>query len=232
MRALRPERPLRVQRDDSGARLAERRGQRMQHFSGRAPSGNARPPRRQTSNHEAPVGRQEGLRRPLQLLAIMGSVIRDPDPWSPDHGHNSGDGPVSPQDEADLTSHPRPITKKVDLLLFTQTIGGTESGLIAKQIRGEIASLNDKVAVVEKSFVLDTDDPPDTASTRRRPSSSCPTAPTRASASTARTPATSSSRWSRPCCSPAPAARARARDPGLARGVDKPMHIQVFSTPT
>jgi len=65
---------------------------------------------------------------------------------------------LSDQDRQTITAHLAPIAKKVDLLLFTQTIGGTESGLIAKQVAGELASLNDNVTVVEKSFVLDTDD--------------------------------------------------------------------------
>lgn len=65
---------------------------------------------------------------------------------------------LSAQDRQTLTAHLAPITKKVDLLLFTQTIGGSESGLVAKQVLDEVASLNDKIAVVEKNFVLDTED--------------------------------------------------------------------------
>ncbi len=65
---------------------------------------------------------------------------------------------LSDQDRQTITKHLEPIAKKVDLLLFTQTIGGSESGLIAKQVADEVASLHDKVAVVEKSFVLDTED--------------------------------------------------------------------------
>jgi alkyl hydroperoxide reductase subunit AhpF len=65
---------------------------------------------------------------------------------------------LSAQDRQSLTTHLSPLTKKVDLLLFTQTFGGTESGLVAKQVVDEVASLNDKIAVVEKNFVLDTDD--------------------------------------------------------------------------
>ncbi|MEO8678576.1 MAG: hypothetical protein ABI665_05990 [Vicinamibacterales bacterium] len=67
-------------------------------------------------------------------------------------------GLLSPQDEAVLKTHLSQITKPVTLLLFTQTIGGSESGPVAKQILGEMASLNDKITVVEKSFVLDTED--------------------------------------------------------------------------
>ncbi|MEZ5421029.1 MAG: hypothetical protein R2708_27330 [Vicinamibacterales bacterium] len=65
---------------------------------------------------------------------------------------------LSPQDRQTLTAHLAPISKPVDLLLFTQTIGGTESGLIARQVVDEVASLHDKITVVEKNFVLDTDD--------------------------------------------------------------------------
>lgn len=65
---------------------------------------------------------------------------------------------LSPQDRQTLTQHLAPLTKKVDLLLFTQTIGATESGAIARQVLDEVASLHDKISVVEKNFVLDTED--------------------------------------------------------------------------
>ncbi|MGE0041966.1 MAG: hypothetical protein AB7H88_18995 [Vicinamibacterales bacterium] len=65
---------------------------------------------------------------------------------------------LSPQDEQVLRQHLTAIQKPVTLLLFTQTIGGTESGLVAKQVLDEIATLHDQVTVVEKNFVLDTDD--------------------------------------------------------------------------
>jgi alkyl hydroperoxide reductase subunit AhpF len=67
-------------------------------------------------------------------------------------------GLLSPQDEATLKQHLSAISQPVQLLLFTQTFGGSESGLVAKQILDEIASLNDKITVVEKNFVLDTED--------------------------------------------------------------------------
>ncbi len=67
-------------------------------------------------------------------------------------------GLLSPQDEAVLKQHLSAITKPVTCLLFTQTFGGSESGMVAKQILGEIASLNDKITIVEKNFVLDTED--------------------------------------------------------------------------
>ena len=65
---------------------------------------------------------------------------------------------LSAQDQQVLTQHLSAITKPVTVLLFTQTIGGSESGPIAKQVLDEIARLNDKITVVEKNFVLDTDD--------------------------------------------------------------------------
>ena len=67
-------------------------------------------------------------------------------------------GLLSPQDETVLKEHLSAITKPVSLLLFTQAFGGPESGTIAKTILDEIAALNDKITVVEKSFVLDTED--------------------------------------------------------------------------
>ena len=65
---------------------------------------------------------------------------------------------LSDADRTTLVQHLAPIGKPVDLLLFTQTFGGSESGPVAKQVLDEVASLHDKVAVVEKNFVLDTED--------------------------------------------------------------------------
>jgi alkyl hydroperoxide reductase subunit AhpF len=67
-------------------------------------------------------------------------------------------GLLSAQDEATLKQHLSVITNPVELLLFTQTIGGSESGTVTRQILGELAALNDKVSVVDKNFVLDTED--------------------------------------------------------------------------
>ena len=67
-------------------------------------------------------------------------------------------GLLSPQDEQVLKQHLSPISKPVSLLLFTQTIGGSESGLIAKQVLDELSGLNDKITIIEKNFVLDKDD--------------------------------------------------------------------------
>lgn len=65
---------------------------------------------------------------------------------------------LSASDEAVLKEHLAAIDTPVSLLLFTQTIGGSEGGPIAKQVLDELALLNDKIAVVEKNFVLDTED--------------------------------------------------------------------------
>jgi alkyl hydroperoxide reductase subunit AhpF len=65
---------------------------------------------------------------------------------------------LSSTDEQLLRQHLSTITKPVTLLLFTQTFGGSESGPLAKQVVDELAALSDKLTVVEKNFVLDTDD--------------------------------------------------------------------------
>jgi alkyl hydroperoxide reductase subunit AhpF len=65
---------------------------------------------------------------------------------------------LSPQDEATLKQHLSVITIPVQLVLFTQSVGGSETGTIAKQILGEVASLNDKISLVDKSFVLDSEE--------------------------------------------------------------------------
>lgn len=65
---------------------------------------------------------------------------------------------LSASDEAVLKQHLAAIDTKVSLLLFTQTIGGSEGGPVAKQVLDELALLNDKIEVVEKNFVLDTED--------------------------------------------------------------------------
>ena len=67
-------------------------------------------------------------------------------------------GLLSAQDEATLKQHLSVINAPVQLLLFTQAIGGSESGTVTKQILGELAALNDKITVVDKNFVLDSED--------------------------------------------------------------------------
>jgi alkyl hydroperoxide reductase subunit AhpF len=65
---------------------------------------------------------------------------------------------LSAQDEQVLKQHLTAITKPVSLLFFTQTVGGSESGVIARQVLDEVARLNDLIAIVEKNFILDVDD--------------------------------------------------------------------------
>ena len=67
-------------------------------------------------------------------------------------------GLLSPQDEATLKEELSVITIPVEIVLFTQAFGGSESSDVARQVLNEIASLNDKVTITEKSFVLDNDD--------------------------------------------------------------------------
>lgn len=67
-------------------------------------------------------------------------------------------GLLSAPDEATLKQHLSVITQPVQLLLFTQAIGGSESGTVTRQILGELAALNAKITVVDKNFVLDSDD--------------------------------------------------------------------------
>lgn len=67
-------------------------------------------------------------------------------------------GLLSAQDEQVLKQHLSAIDRPVTLLLFTQAIGGSESGTVAKQVLDELATLNDHITVVEKNFILDVDD--------------------------------------------------------------------------
>jgi alkyl hydroperoxide reductase subunit AhpF len=65
---------------------------------------------------------------------------------------------LSAQDATALTQHLSAISRPVTLLLFSQTFGGYESGPITKQVLDEVAALNDRIQVVEKNFILDTED--------------------------------------------------------------------------
>ena len=67
-------------------------------------------------------------------------------------------GLLSAQDEATLKQHLSVINTPVQLLLFTQAIGGSESGTVTQQILSELAALNDKITIVDKNFVLDTEE--------------------------------------------------------------------------
>lgn len=140
---------------------------------------------------------------------------------------------LSPQDEQILKQHLSSITKPVTLLLFTQTFGGGESGRVTKTILDEIAALHEKITVVEKNFVLDTDD--------------------RAKYGVDKAPATvvlSDGQDTRMRMYGAPTGyefvglveaillagtgqlELEEQTLGWITSVDKPMHIQVFSTPT
>ncbi len=65
---------------------------------------------------------------------------------------------LSTQDERLLKDQLASLDKSVTLVLFTQTFGGSETGVVAKQILDELARLSDRITVVEKNFVLDTAD--------------------------------------------------------------------------
>ena len=56
-----------------------------------------------------------------------------------------------------MQGHLAGLQHQVTLLFFTQTIGGPETALIAKQILTEVASLNEKITVEEVNFILDRD---------------------------------------------------------------------------
>jgi len=64
---------------------------------------------------------------------------------------------LSEQDRQIVTGHLAGIAHDVTLLLFTQNIGGPETGLIARQIVDELSGLNDRLKVEEVNFVLDKD---------------------------------------------------------------------------
>lgn len=65
---------------------------------------------------------------------------------------------LSGQDAQTLRQHLSAIDRPVTLLLFTQTIGGSESGPVARQVLDEVAGLNDKITIEEKNFILDVAD--------------------------------------------------------------------------
>jgi glutaredoxin-like protein len=64
---------------------------------------------------------------------------------------------LSEQDRQTLRTHLADIADQVTLLFFTQTIGGPETALIAKQILDEIAGLSDRVSLEEVNFILEKD---------------------------------------------------------------------------
>ena len=64
---------------------------------------------------------------------------------------------LSDQDREVVRTHLADLKHEVTLLLFTQTIGGPETGLIAKQILDELSGLNERIRVEEVNFILDKD---------------------------------------------------------------------------
>jgi alkyl hydroperoxide reductase subunit AhpF len=64
---------------------------------------------------------------------------------------------LSDQDRQVVREHLTVIQQPVTLLLFTQTIGAPETALVARQVVGELASLNDLIQVAEVNFVLESD---------------------------------------------------------------------------
>ncbi len=64
---------------------------------------------------------------------------------------------LSEQDRQTVRDHLAGIHHAVRLLLFTQTIGGPEGALAARQVLDEVVSLNDNIALEEVNFVLDKD---------------------------------------------------------------------------
>jgi alkyl hydroperoxide reductase subunit AhpF len=68
---------------------------------------------------------------------------------------NRGMALLSEQDRQVVRTHLADLKHDVKLLLFTQTIGGPETGVIARQILDELTSLNDRLTVEEINFVLE-----------------------------------------------------------------------------
>ena len=62
---------------------------------------------------------------------------------------------LSDQDRQVVRTHLAGLAHEVRLLLFTQTIGGPETGAIAKQILDELSGLNERLTVEEVNFVLE-----------------------------------------------------------------------------
>jgi alkyl hydroperoxide reductase subunit AhpF len=62
---------------------------------------------------------------------------------------------LSEQDRDVVRSHLADLRHDVTLRLFTQTIGGPETGLIARQILDELSDLSDRITVEEVNFVLE-----------------------------------------------------------------------------
>jgi alkyl hydroperoxide reductase subunit AhpF len=64
---------------------------------------------------------------------------------------------LSDQDRQVVKDHLSGLAHDVRLVLFTQTIGGPETGAIAKQILDELSELSERLTVEEANFVLERD---------------------------------------------------------------------------
>jgi alkyl hydroperoxide reductase subunit AhpF len=62
---------------------------------------------------------------------------------------------LSDQDRQVVRTHLSGLAHDVTLLLFTQTIGGPETAVIAKQILDELSGLSDRLTVEEVNVVLE-----------------------------------------------------------------------------
>jgi alkyl hydroperoxide reductase subunit AhpF len=62
---------------------------------------------------------------------------------------------LSEADRQVVRTHLTDLKHDVKLLLFTQTIGGPETGLMARQIVDELSTLSERIAVEEVNFVLE-----------------------------------------------------------------------------
>jgi len=62
---------------------------------------------------------------------------------------------LSDEDRQVVRTHLADLEHDVRLLLFTQTIGGPDTALIAKQILDELAGLSERLSIEEVNFVLE-----------------------------------------------------------------------------
>lgn len=62
---------------------------------------------------------------------------------------------LSDEDRQVIRTHLADLKHDVKLVLFNQTIGGPETGAIAKQILDELAGLSERLTIEECNFVLD-----------------------------------------------------------------------------
>jgi alkyl hydroperoxide reductase subunit AhpF len=77
--------------------------------------------------------------------------------WGSRIRYDVGMALLSEQDRQIVREHLSGVAHDVTLLLFTQTIGGPETGLIARQILDELSTLSDRLKVEEANYVLEKD---------------------------------------------------------------------------